>query len=66
MRRIGRKRLMKKTIEKFMDKNKCDGMYLEVWDMVNMPTQKERRRAFVEWLKINLGDEIVYLGDDER
>ena len=66
MRRIGRNRLMKKTIEKFMDKNNCGGMYRDVWDMVNMPTQRERRRAFVEWLKMNLGDEIMYLGDEDR
>lgn len=51
-------RMMKKEIEKLMDKNNCDGLYREVWDMVNMPTQRERRIAFVEWLKMNLGDEL--------
>tara|TARA_R100000234_G_C4962305_1_gene162323 strand:+ start:159 stop:311 length:153 start_codon:yes stop_codon:yes gene_type:complete len=48
----------KKQIEQFMDEhNVDDGMYLEVWNMVNMKTHRERRAAFVWWLKINLGVE---------
>jgi len=48
----------KKQIEQFMAEHDVeDGMYGDVWDMVNMKTQGERRAAFVWWLKFNLGVE---------
>jgi hypothetical protein len=48
----------KAQIEAFMAEHDAeDGMYLDVWDMVNMRTQSERRAAFFWWLKCNLGVE---------
>ena len=47
----------KAQIEAFMDAHRVDGIYLDVWDMVNMRTQSERRAAFFWWLKMNLGVE---------
>ena len=48
----------KKQIEQFMAEHDAeDGMYGDVWDMVNMRTQSERRAFFVWWLKMNLGVE---------
>ena len=47
----------KAQIEAFMAEHNCDGMYEDVWDMVNMRTQSERRATFFWWLKMNLGVE---------
>ena len=47
----------KREIENLMDEHDCDGMYREVWEMVNMRTKAERKSAFLWWLKCNLGVE---------